>query len=169
MRISTRTWHGRVYRFWANHPENSRRWHLGNPERRQENLCHYVRVILLWAPLFWLAFTRPTRHAWFRPVQPVAVALLAAVGTVSYMRWPKGSVNVLLAVAITAGVAAVCSIVAVLVSLGLQYLVALQRERRNEPERTSPTFVKVAWEFAKAKKSRVCPLIEIVDHTKERT
>lgn len=39
------SWHARWYHHWVN---------LGGKEPLRENLCHYVRVLLLWAPLRWI-------------------------------------------------------------------------------------------------------------------
>lgn len=39
-------WHYHVYQWWQRHGGRNRRGY-------RENLCHYMRVLLIWVPLFW--------------------------------------------------------------------------------------------------------------------
>lgn len=55
-------WHYRVYQWWQYHGGRNN-WGY------RENLCHYMRVILIWAPLFWL-FKVPI----YKSVRPWVVA-----------------------------------------------------------------------------------------------
>lgn len=48
--VSTSSWHGKMYAFWK---ENSK---FKNGAAYRENLCHYCRVILIWAPISMFAF-----------------------------------------------------------------------------------------------------------------
>lgn len=41
------SWHYATYNWWRKHSR-------GNRPGYRENFCHYVRVILIWAPLLWL-------------------------------------------------------------------------------------------------------------------
>lgn len=47
MIINKEAWHYRWYSYWLTHGR-------GNRSRYRENLCHYVRVLLFWAPATWL-------------------------------------------------------------------------------------------------------------------
>lgn len=47
MTIKTDSWHYRWYLYWLDHGR-------GNKPGYKENLCHYMRVLVFWAPLTWL-------------------------------------------------------------------------------------------------------------------
>ncbi len=65
------SWHGRLYRWWdragGKHP---------NPDSR-ESLCHYVRVVVFWAPLRWSLMTAPRRLPWLCPLFMFGIVLFA--------------------------------------------------------------------------------------------
>lgn len=95
LRVSSRTWHGRAYNFWRSHAS----FKTGN---YRENLCHYVRVILFWAPISWFANGRISkRWTWLRPIHVVvSLALLTALvlglvlrpaNTLIFLGWCIGS------------------------------------------------------------------------------
>ena len=54
MSIDTSTWHYRVYAWWA--------WRVSYTG--QENLCHYMRVILFWSPATWLTHSIGAGFYW---------------------------------------------------------------------------------------------------------
>lgn len=49
LQVSTNSLVGKMYFYWI---------HMGGWMPHQENLCHFVRVVLLWAPLTWFAKQR---------------------------------------------------------------------------------------------------------------
>lgn len=158
MRISTRSWHGRVYRWWCNSKHTAYRWRFDAPGRRRDNLCHYVRVVILYAPMLWVGTKRVSRGpAWLRVGHLVglAVALLAVV--VGLVLAPTETLDLL----VTFGVA-VGSIVLFLTIMYWLFVIHEWFEDRAKPDR-GPGFAKVALELIKAKKRRVCPFIEVVD------
>lgn len=165
MKVSTRSWHGRAYRWWTNHPATNWRWRLDNERRPQENLCHYVRVVLFWVPAFWLAFHHPKRVPWLRPwIVAVTAAFIAAL-VVGFRRWPAGTGNTLLAIAIGCGCIVALLGFAVALSWGGGLIQAYSERGRRHPR--DPSFLRVIWAWVKARKQRICPFIEIIDHTKE--
>lgn len=160
--VSGKSWHGRVYRYWLDNGRSGFRWACG---QRRENLCHYVRVVLLWAPLAWLAFAVPKKRLrWLRPWMPLALAVFATGLTISAMRWPTGTWELVVAIGIwLVGCAVLGAIVFGLVS----YLdsdthkrrKAERRKRRSAPD-NGDGFATVAMSFLSAKKARICPFIE---------
>lgn len=46
MSVNQNSWHYRVYLWWMNQGGRVRQGYA-------ENLCHYMRVVLIWAPIFW--------------------------------------------------------------------------------------------------------------------
>ncbi len=87
LNIATTTWHSRWYHHWLN---------LTERKPSPENLCHYVRVLLFWAPLAWL-----TRGRVFKVVPPwtIALGILASGVLITlFMLWPNDVLRVLLIV-----------------------------------------------------------------------
>lgn len=74
-KISKETWHGRWYMYWREHATWKKHGY-------KENLCHYVRVILFWAPIAWLSNYKPVKKINWPIVAYVPV--LAAVGLAIY-------------------------------------------------------------------------------------
>jgi hypothetical protein len=76
--LDSNSWHARWYRSWQR---------LGGRTRApSEDRCHYLAVIVIWAPLRW--FTRAKLNALIRPW---TVALVTAIGTLtglSVALWP---------------------------------------------------------------------------------
>jgi hypothetical protein len=65
LEIDPDTWHARVYEYWRTRAEF-------NIDGYQENLCHYWRAVVIWAPLAWILTTNVTKRL------PLWVVLLAA-------------------------------------------------------------------------------------------
>lgn len=87
--IDPASWHGRLYSFWKQHAA------LKAGSHYRENLCHYVRVILFWAPLAWINFGRPfSRVPGLRRANPwmfLVGATVTAGLAVSFMLAPIGT------------------------------------------------------------------------------
>lgn len=45
--VSAQSWHAKMYSYWRQHG-------VFKKDDYRENLCHYVRVVLFWAPIAWL-------------------------------------------------------------------------------------------------------------------
>jgi hypothetical protein len=81
-------WHRKVYEYWY------RRGHFKKTGYR-ENLCHYVRVLLFWAPLMWFWNGQESHRVkpWMIPAVPLGLALLATpfyfwlLGTLELLAW----------------------------------------------------------------------------------
>jgi hypothetical protein len=101
LRVSNRTWHGRLYAFW-------RRNAVFKKGGYRENLCHYVRVILFWGPLAVFIHWAPFKRARYVTPCSVLTALVATVGIVwATIVYPSSVLSAVLTVlAITAAVAA---------------------------------------------------------------
>ena len=56
--ISADSWHYQIYQWWKNHGGSIK-------SNYRENLCHYMRVLMIWVPLFWF-FLVPL-YKWIRP------------------------------------------------------------------------------------------------------
>jgi hypothetical protein len=69
------SWHARVYHYWRDRAEFKTSGY-------RENLCHYIRVLVIWAPLAWLLTARIAR---FLPVW-LAIMLAELVG--AFFIWP---------------------------------------------------------------------------------
>src|SRR5579863_5972824 len=90
--VSTSSWHGRAYAYWRQHAKHKT---VGY----RENLCHYCRVVLFWAPFAWFM------HAggeFIRPVTVFLAAVLVAGVTAAFLLAPGGTLATLgvLAVAV---------------------------------------------------------------------
>lgn len=79
--VSKKSWHGRLYLFW-------RRNASYKVENYKENLCHYVRVLLFWAPLSLFINLHPKKHPWIRPWSVVLGATIPSALVVSTILWP---------------------------------------------------------------------------------
>ena len=88
LNIGATTWHSKWYHHWLT---------LTGRESSSETLCHYVRVLLFWAPLAWFF-----RGRVFKIVPPwTIVSTLLVGGTVITLcvLWPEDAVRVLLILA----------------------------------------------------------------------
>lgn len=66
-----KSWLARIYVYWL------KTTHADIP--RQENFCHFWRVILIWAPLEWLYMTKRGWRGMLRPYTVLALALFMGV------------------------------------------------------------------------------------------
>lgn len=75
--VSTRSLHGKLYNFWRDHSE------FKNAQSGyRENLCHYVRVVLFWAPVALFLHAHPKRLPFLRPA--VIVGTVAALTGITF-------------------------------------------------------------------------------------
>lgn len=95
MEVRRSSWHYRMYQYWMK---------MGgqNDWNYQENLCHYCRVVGLWAPKRWFFHARFWKV--FRPwMVALIVAMLAVVGMAAWI-WPSTLVHTLEWIGIAIGV-----------------------------------------------------------------
>lgn len=81
LRVTPHSWHGKLYLMWKR---------LGGDGKKygyRENLCHYVRVVLFWAPLSWYLRAHPKRTPWLRPCVVGAVLVTVATLTAATLIW----------------------------------------------------------------------------------
>lgn len=77
VRVTYDRWHYRMYQWWRSHGGE-----LSYGYR--ENLCHYMRVVLIYVPLFWF-FLEPV-YKWVRPwMITLAAICFLSVAAVFYM------------------------------------------------------------------------------------
>lgn len=88
LRVSTRSWHGRIYNFWRQNAMFKR-------DNYTENLCHYVRVVLFWGPLSWFVHGRVTKHRIAPLVILVVLGMVTAL-VLGFIFAPMNTLTVLL-------------------------------------------------------------------------
>ena len=144
MTIKTESWHYKWYADWLANGG-------GNAPSYKENLCHYVRVLLFWAPATWI-----DQHTFWDWGKLTERAFFGA--GVLYFVAVFGFLLVLAAVTQTTKfLMAIGSLGGLLGSIGLLILfVRTMRGKRLEV----PGTVKLAASYAVAKKRRICPFIE---------
>lgn len=153
--ISGKSWHGRIYKYWYKHPESkSWRWDTDDyVASKRENLCHFLRVLFVWAPLLFLGYARPKKHlTWMRPWMPLVAGAIIASLTLGFMYALNGTIQVLLTIG---GIFLFCCAL-----VGAAYAKDEWWEKR---EKKGDGFATVIKETVKAKKARICPFIERVD------
>lgn len=72
LKVSPESWHYRRYKNWKRRAHDT---------RKQIDLCHYVRVLLFWAPIRWFFQAGEfSKRNWISngPIRPVTIVLLAA-------------------------------------------------------------------------------------------
>lgn len=150
--VSSRSWHGRAYLYWRRHATYK------EIERHpRENLCHYMRVVLIWAPLGWLARTHVKKGVEFSWMalffSIVAVIIYAAL----WITIPWQTLG---------GTAMVVGIVGAIIFLAWLDHTLKERKRKrqlNPPDPADEGFMSVLVRAASAKKAKVCPFIDIED------
>lgn len=144
MTIKTDSWHYKWYAYWLTYGR-------GNKIEFRENLCHYVRVLLFWAPMTWI--DRHTAWDWgvWTPRFVLGVIALIYVGLF-------GLLLVMSAITQTTkflmGIGSFGGLVSCIGLLVL--LVKTMRGKRLE----IPGTIKLAGGYVVARKRRICPFIE---------
>lgn len=185
--INNRTFHGRMYLMWqrryARFKVPAARESYDNLSRKiipayRENLCHYTRIVLIWGPLNWFFRSemfanhnsRTTDVDTFKEflkqlpafLYIVIISLITSYG-ISWWKQPLNTLEVS---------ALVVAIVVILMSLifiadnwnDIQRWWRGRKAKKNHgvmPELKEPGIGHVIFQFAKAKKQKICPLIEI--------
>lgn len=100
------SWHHRLYQYWR----SKGGW---IPYSYHENLCHYVRVCIFWAPFAWFLYAKLKGVFFLRPWVISLITLLLATIAVTAVIWPSASwkVNstILIAIGAIIGVVAIAT------------------------------------------------------------
>lgn len=128
--VSTRSLHGKLYNFWRDHSE------FKNAQSGyRENLCHYVRVVLLWAPIALFLHAHPKRLPFLRPA--VIVGMVAALTGITFaiILNPGGTLLTALLIVCSAAVAFGLFFLAYYID---DHKVAIRTWFRNDGQGTRP-------------------------------
>jgi hypothetical protein len=162
MNIRRSTWHARVYFLWnANgyFKTGHRVDTFGERKEYRENLCHYVRAVLIWAPCWWWVKGR-RRWVGYGIVAAIVAAICSYLGT----RSPDKALSALLQVSIGLGVGGVGG--GALFGAGFLFMrhdAKARKRRMQEPKPQDSFWLNVVWNYLVARKRKVCPFIEFED------
>lgn len=147
MTIDTKSWHYRWYTYWL-------REGRGTKPGYRENLCHYVRVLLFWAPATWI--DQHTVWDW-----KIWTGRVLVVGIALYLVGAIALGLILVAVTQTTKfLLGIGSFTALLACIGLLILSIRTMQGRTLEV---PGTVKLAGGYVMAKKRRICPFITFED------
>jgi|SRR5208337_630841 len=154
MNISKNTWHYRVFNFWFKQVhEQSVEEYAAWDKEATFNLCPYVRIVLLWAPLRFV-FSRP--RIWWT----LSVLAVAGLGILYKYCGVHGLI------ALAASLVYVALILSFIV--GVIWAVEKTKEKvRRHPIQAITRFTEVLSERAKAAHDGICPIIHFVDDGKK--
>lgn len=143
MIIDIHSWHYRWYAYWLKEGR-------GTTPSYQENLCHYVRVLLFWAPVTWI--DQHTTWDWGKLSERATLALLFLfiVGACGYA---------LIVAAVTQTTKFLLGVGSFGALVGCLGLVVLSVKTLQGKQLEVPGTVKLAGAYVLAKKRRVCPFI----------
>jgi len=156
MDLNRNKWYVRWY-FWSlgivdefcDRGDNSKHF-----EKAGTNLCAFMRMIMVYAPLI-LLFT--------------AIVYAAGIASVTvlpiYFFGLKGYGIILGAIVVL--VLGICLAMMVYNSLTKKRLAKEQMAKPADTDATNPSFFRVVWQWLVAKKQKVCPLVTFVQDKKE--
>ncbi len=157
VKVSKKSLHGRIYNYWLMHPRSKGYKWRPSHEWHTENLCHFVRVLLWWAPGTFLAYAKPKKHlTWLRPWMPMTLIATTISLILGFTYAPKKTWEFLLGIVLLSG--------GLFAFIGLILLAEFLHDRHLEKGDGFGTVMK---EYVKAKKGRVCPFIEVMEDSKE--
>ena len=143
MAIRTDSWHYRWYMYWLAHGR-------GVVPGYQENLCHYIRVLLFWAPGTWI--DQHSYWDWEKLSKRVALSVLGL--------YILSGVALLVATSAvtqtTRFLMATGSLIGLLTCIGM--MIATVRTVRTR-QIGIPGTVKLGARYVVAKKRRICPFL----------
>lgn len=92
LEVDPHSWHAKWYNFWRDHAKYKATGY-------KENLCHYVRVLLIWAPIMWIRYGRIGKvPSWM----PAALVIIAGVLWAGFTLIPTITQLVLIGVGVIA-------------------------------------------------------------------
>ena len=128
--LSEDSWHVKVYRFWQKHGE------LKTAKNGyQENLCHYWRVVMFWAPINWFFDYQIAGVEWLLPF--TITLFVAAIATITAF----------LVLATTATLFALAVVIGVAILFGLIIFTGLWAQ--DHPKQWKAIWRKILWSWAK--------------------
>jgi hypothetical protein len=176
--VDRHSWHHKIYQHWMGR-------YASSPPPGQLNLCHYMRVVLIYAPAtyFFLAFlamlTVLTALLWLpffllykiHPRSRRAMdRIINRLPDIVTFLIPIVFAAMLIAILVTQfleawwkGLAYLGGILLVLIAiLGLIVLSEHLKTRRQQPRSAeADSSAKLAWAWVKGKKERICPLLKV--------
>jgi hypothetical protein len=158
IKISSRSWHYRVYRWWCNEygygytPPGLRR------DGSREDICHYRKVVVFWAPLTWF-FSVPL-YRWVRPW--MVVLILAILGIEAWELYVNlwGALVFLLQI--------LMAVLTLAVVIGAMFGVFYLREKRPGVFEPGITTLGLIGASIQAAKDRFCPYVELPEEWENR-
>lgn len=156
MKISEGSWHYRVFRGWERRKRRTARHYTP----KQLDLCTYTRTVFIYAPWRWFwqgSFSKTLGcmvYPWF------VLLLLAGFGALGWVLYAE-PVEVLRVVLSTLIIAVLCGVIIVAGAWMLGEKNAHVRAYRGLRAADQRVGNSLVVQYAKAKKSRICPLIEV--------
>lgn len=153
MKISSNTWHYKVFDWWFAQMHNGWTYERFNDSmynQRPYNLCPYVRAVILWAPLVFL-FTLP--RLWY-----TIGGVIAAFNAFLYHKFGMHGLRIegqviLFFVSLATFIASLFGI-----AFLLKYLINTYREYKNlKPPVAEASFFVILGKYLKSKHDRICP------------
>ena len=146
MTINMGSWHYRWYAYWLVASG-------GNKPNYKENLCHYMRVLVFWAPLCWLGSHTPTSV--FKQI--LSTICLLYIGGVVFIGIPAAIVLLAIFEPWALAILGVLILGALAATLLLMFLYVTFIE--GHPVEV-PGTVKLVGSYVMAKKRRICPFLD---------
>lgn len=155
--IPQNRWHARIWAYWHEIA------FFKNKRRYTENLCHYWRVVLFWGPVmaffnWFLAGGKPSdprnREDKVPPVFFLAFGLI--LGTWGAIAFSVGSIALGATIFVGGPLGLAATIAGAVFVAG-----KIDDYQRDRMYGDAPKEPNMAWEYIKAKKHRVCPIIEV--------
>lgn len=86
VKVGKDSFHFQLYQYGTKHGRRKKRGY-------RENLCHYMRVVMIWAPLLWFFVVplgkKESRTRWLRPWMITLAILVGAFGWYTVSTWPE--------------------------------------------------------------------------------
>lgn len=157
MKMDTGSWHFRVYKRWLQLKTRRYRstdldsmlWYAKNTGTH--NLCLYMRVVMFWGPIKIFFFSVPA-------VLSTAIMLLLGLIYLELTAtdmWLFIGISDFLLILLGAGLLLVLSTFIVMATEGLRNRFGKKEKKEKKPN--------IVWEYLKAKKQKICPILSFDD------
>lgn len=151
MRLSKDTWHYRNYELWLDRSEFLKAHELRNGYR-QIDLCTYIRIALFWGPI-----RRIPRWCDAHPIAAIGIVFSVVWVTLGGLISLDSDMTLFQAFILYPAIVFSLLIALAGVVMGVYYLGEWLVDRKETVEKAQPNII---FEHIKAKKRKVCPLIE---------